>query len=245
MLESMSRLLLRLDRRLLAGGLVLVASLAMLGLGLFSILAALGDSGVDLPQEGSIEEIAAQSVTGDGSAAGGAEAVRGPAPVRVSIPRLYLDAPVIVMGLDENRIPQVPQRPDQVAWYDFSATPGRGGNAVFSGHVDWRTRQGDAIPGVFYRLRELEIGDTVELTLEDGTQLQYRVTGNVATLYDDPNVVKAMQATSRDVITLITCGGSWVRDPREALGGNYSHRVVVRAERVEGVVHGNGSAAGG
>lgn len=241
----MSRLLSRLDRRLLAGGLVLAASLVMLGLGLFSILAALGDSGVDLPQEGSIEEIAAQSVSGDGSAAGVDEAARGPAPVRVGIPRLYLDAPVITMGLDENRIPQVPQRPDQVAWYDFSAAPGRGGNAVFSGHVDWQTRQGDGIPGVFYRLRELEIGDVVEVTLEDGTQLQYRVTGNVATLYDDPNVVKAMQATSRDVITLITCGGTWVRDPGEPLGGNYSHRVVVRAERVQGVVHSNASAAGG
>ena len=70
--------------------------------------------------------------------------------------------------------------------------------------------------------------------------MTYRVTGNVATKYDDPNVVKSMNLTSKDVITLITCGGSWVNDPSKDNGGNYTHRIVVRAERVTDSVSAEG-----
>jgi LPXTG-site transpeptidase (sortase) family protein len=154
----------------------------------------------------------------------------------MEIPRLYIDAPVIAMTFAAPNTPQVPDRPDQVAWYDFTHRPGQVNNAVFSGHVDWQTRTGAPIPGVFYRLRELEIGDLMKITREDGSQLQYRVTGNVATAYADPNIVKAMGPTTKDSLTLITCGGTWLIDGREKYGGNYSHRIVVRAERVVDVV---------
>ncbi len=86
--------------------------------------------------------------------------------------------------------------------------------------------------GVFYRLRELQIGDEISVELDDGSRLRYMVTGNVAVAYDDPNVVKVMDPTFSDVITLITCGGTWLRDYSNPSGGNYSHRVIVRAERI-------------
>lgn len=41
-----------------------------------------------------------------------------------------------------------------------------------------------------------------------------------------------MDRTTKDVITLITCGGAWESDPEARYGGNYSHRIVVRAENV-------------
>jgi LPXTG-site transpeptidase (sortase) family protein len=107
-----------------------------------------------------------------------------------------------------------------------------GSNAVFSGHVDWQTPEGAPIPGVFYRLRELKLGDAISVTLEDGRVLEYRVTGNIASSYDDPNLLRLMASTKKDVVTLITCGGSWVADGSEETGGNYSHRVLVRAELV-------------
>ena len=155
--------------------------------------------------------------------------------MRLAIPRLYIDAPIVTMGLDAERYPQVPERPDQVAWYNFTAAPGQHSNAVLAGHVDWQTSTRQPIAGVFYRLRELEIGDTVTVTLEDGQKLNYRVTGNVATAYEDPNVLKAMDFTSKEVITMITCGGTWLKTGQGPFGGNYSHRVLVRAERVEAV----------
>jgi len=228
------RLLSGVDRRTALGGGGALLSAVLLGFGIFSIVSALTDDGVSLPQQGSIQDI----IGADGAPANqqvpAVSAPTGPPPVRIAIPRLYIDAPIVVLGLDANRYPYVPSRPDQVAWYDFSAAPGRASNAVFAGHVDWQTRNGDPIPGVFYRLRELEIGDEITLNLEDGEQLQYKVTGNVATLYNDPNLVKAMDLTSNDVVTLITCGGAWAQDPSEPEGGNYSHRVIVRAERVAG-----------
>lgn len=228
-------------RRALSLGLI-VMSIAALAAGVVGIVAAISSSGVDLPSEGSIHDIVADATAAptDGVQVDGA-IPRGPAPIRFVIPGLYIDAPVITEGLDENAAPRVPGRPDQVAWYDFSASPGLTSNAVFTGHVDWQTDDGVPIPGVFYRLREMKIGDIIEVALEDGASLEYRVTGNVATPYDDPNVVKVMNGTDRDVITVITCGGTWLNNGRSANGGNYSHRIIVRAERVTGSV----SAAGG
>jgi LPXTG-site transpeptidase (sortase) family protein len=222
----------RLDRRFAVGALVLLASVALLVAGLVSVLSALTDDPVDLPNEGSLESILADSIDPDEASALPSEDSGPPlvAPVRLSIPRLYVDAPVVTLGVTEDRSPDVPDTGEEIAWYDFSASPGRGDNAVLSGHVDWQTRNGDPIPGVFYRLRETEIGDVIEIDLDDGSQLQYRVTGNVAAEFDDPNVVKAMGPASKDVLTLVTCGGTWFNDSRSANGGNYSHRVVVRAE---------------
>lgn len=241
----MPRLLPRLNRRRTALGAVLIGSAALLAAGLLGILSAVTGDPADLPQEGSLETILAENegegprIRADSAAAPDSPAVQepsGPRPVSIAIPRIYVEAPVKTMGVDDRGYPEVPGAPDVVAWYDFSAEPGQGSNAVFSGHFDWVNRWGDPIPAVFYRLKELEIGDTVEVRLEDGTTLTYRVTGNVAVPYDDPNVVKVMGPASKDVITLITCAGTWVRDPDSPLRGNYSHRIIVRAERVTEVV---------
>ena len=234
----------RVELRTALAAIVMVVSAAMLAVGLFAIISALGDDGADLPAEGSLQEILGDAPTASPAAPPTPSRPPAPAPVRFLIPRLYIDAPVVTLGLDSNHLPEVPDRPDQVAWYNFSAAPGQNDNAVFAGHVDWQTRRGDPIPGVFYRLRELKIGDQVTVTLANGAQVQYRVTGNVATAYNDPNVLRAMGSSPKDVITLITCGGAWVIDPSEHLGGNYTHRIIVRAERVSGAVQGDLSSAG-
>jgi len=152
-------------------------------------------------------------------------------PTRMIIEKMGVDAPIITLGVDANRWPEVPNDPYVVTWYDFSAKPGQGSNAVFSGHVDW-TVNGQPVTGVFWGLRELEEDDMVKLILEDGSELRYRVTDNVAVAYDDPQGLETMYPTPNDVITLMSCGGTWVPDPSSPLGGNYTHRVVVRAERV-------------
>jgi LPXTG-site transpeptidase (sortase) family protein len=227
-----------IDRRLAIAGLVLVASSLLLVAGLVSIFATLNDDNVDLPNEGSLEQILAEhepdpandtlQVAEAGAPSAEQEIIQ---PVRISISRIGVDAPIVVMGLDAENYPEVPNSGDEVAWYTFSAPPGRGSNAVFSGHVDWYY-WGNPAEGVFYNLRKLEIGDEITLDMEDGSRLRYRVTGNVAIPYEDPNAVKVMDPTSKDVITLITCGGTWERDYSNPNGGNYSQRVVVRAERI-------------
>lgn len=156
----------------------------------------------------------------------------GPRPVRIVIPRIYVDAPIVTLGLEPGTdIFAVPSRGDQAAWYDTNPPPGLGYNSIFSGHVDWQTTDHQPIAGVFYRLRELQIGDKIDVALEDGNTISYRVTGNVAIDYNDPNLGKALAPAPRDEITLVTCGGSWIANPAEENGGNYTHRVIVRAER--------------
>lgn len=237
-LLSMNRLRVpRLHRAVIGAGLS-VASLLVMGIGLFAIVSALNSDSVQLPNEGSVEDILDDNLTSGPDGSSGLAALtgvpQGPRPLRLLVPRLYIDAPVLATGFEEGTTtPAVPKRADEVAWYEFTPTPGLKNNAVFSGHVDWQTKDGDPIPGVFYRLRELQIGDVVEVRLEGGQTIPYRVTGNVAVPYNDPNVVRSMGVTEKDVITLITCGGTWIINPAEENGGNYSHRIIVRAERAD------------
>jgi LPXTG-site transpeptidase (sortase) family protein len=227
----MRKLLGRIDRRLAIAGLVLLTSTVLLVAGLVSILVALNDENVDLPNEGSLQQILEEHEPAPVSESLQVSEPDPALPIRLTIPRIEVDAPVTAMGMDSDNYPEVPDTGSDVAWYTFGAPPGRGSNAVFSGHVDWYY-WGKPGEGVFYHLRELEIGDEISLDLDDGSTLRYSVTGNVAIPYDDPSVIDVMSPTSKDVITLITCGGTWERDYSNPNGGNYSHRVIVRAERV-------------
>ena len=241
-IDSMRERLSSINRRLAITGLVFFASTSLLVAGLVSIFVALSDDNVDLPNEGSLEEILQEHEAAPAADSEALSEPDTPAPTRIGIPSIEVDASIVVMGLDAENYPEVPNSGDEVAWYTFSASPGRGSNAVLSGHVDWYYRS-TPVEGVFYHLRELQIGDPITLDLEDGSQLRYRVTGNVAVAYDDPNVVDVMDPTSKDVLTLITCGGSWQKDYSDPIGGNYTHRVIVRAERVLDLA--SGQAAGG
>ncbi len=142
------------------------------------------------------------------------------------IDKLGVDAPVGVFGLDEQQVPQVPYDPGIIAWYNFSAEPGAGGNAVFAGHRTWR---GDA---VFRHLEDLQNGDRVIIRGETGVQLVYQV---FHTELIDPTNDTArtwMFPTDYDVITLITCGGDYRRNDDPIFGAEYDKRHVVRAALV-------------
>ena len=144
-------------------------------------------------------------------------------PVRLVIPKIGIDAPVTVKGLDPNGVMQNPNGPEDVAWYDFTARPGQGGNAVFSGHLDYH----DYGPAVFARLREMTAGDLVEVRLEDGTVLRYVVSISVLYPADSAPSQEIVGPTGREMVTLVTCGGTWQGRPQ-----GYSHRLVVRADHL-------------
>ena len=154
------------------------------------------------------------------------------------IDKLGVNAPVAAFGLDANAVPQVPYEANLVAWYNFSAVPGSGSNAVFAGHVTWF---GDA---VFHDLGELGAGDSVIVQGDNGDQLLYKVTSNELVTPTLEAVRKWMDGTDQDVITLITCGGTFTWTNDAIYGGEYSERQVVRAELVGRVLPGQ-SATGG
>jgi len=142
---------------------------------------------------------------------------------RLVIPKIGVDAPVVTVGVDGQGIMQSPRTAFEVGWYDFTARPGTGGNAVFSGHVDFAS----VGAAVFWDLRELGPGDLVEVRLADGTAYQYLVVSNVSYAGDDAPIADIVGPTGKDTVTLITCTGTFNREVRQ-----YSHRLVVRAERL-------------
>ena len=143
--------------------------------------------------------------------------------VRLVIPRIGVDAPVTARGVDADGVMQNPDGPEDVVWYDFTARPGQGDNAVFSGHLDYH----DYGPAVFARLQEVTAGDLVEVRLEDGTVHRYAVTLSVLYPADLAPSREIVGPTGRDMVTLVTCGGTWQGRPR-----GYSHRLVVRADHL-------------
>ena len=142
---------------------------------------------------------------------------------RIVIDRIGVNASVFTYGLDANRVPEVPLNGSDVAWYDFSSPPGTGSNAVFAGHVTWG---GNA---VFYQLDEVQVGDRISLRSDNGIELAYIVSESFLVDPEDPNSLSVMSPTSKDVITLITCGGSFYYTGDPIFNGDYTHRRIVRA----------------
>jgi LPXTG-site transpeptidase (sortase) family protein len=142
---------------------------------------------------------------------------------RLRIQGIGIDANVIVLGVDGEGVMQAPKTATDIAWYDFSARPGFGSNAVFAAHVDFA----GVGPAVFWRLRELSEGAEIEVRLEDGTSYQYRVVFSRTYSANEAPIEEIIGATGLDSITLITCDGTFNTRTRE-----YDRRLVVRAERL-------------
>ena len=145
------------------------------------------------------------------------------------IDRIGVNAPVAVYGLDENRVPVVPTGDwagGVVAWYDFSAKPGTGGNAVFAGHVTWNGA------AVFYSLSTLGAGDQIRLVDDRGAQVVYQVVMNESMDPNDPATLQMMYPSDHDILTIVTCGGSFYRTGDPVFGGEYTSRTVIRAALV-------------
>ena len=139
--------------------------------------------------------------------------------LRLQIPSLGVDAPVITMGIDSQGVMEIPGDGQTVAWYDFTAAPGASGNAVMSAHVDYRGEE-----GVFGRIVTLEDGDEITV-LSDGAALIYIVQSVELIRPEEADVARLVGSRDgAEQLTLITCGGTWDRQRRE-----YDHRVIVQA----------------
>lgn len=231
----------RLRRRLLLGvGLTLFGvGIVVLGVGLAGYLdesdtGAESQAVADIPTVPSIDDVENLPVAIPyyNPQQEAEEAVREvTSPLRIAIESIGIDAPVIELGLEDNGIPQVPLNGQDVAWYDFSSKPGGGSNAVFAAHINWAGEL-----GVFGELSKVQPGDTVRLISQDGREYVYEVTGNFAVDPEDPESLKVMAPTDDDMVTLITCGGTWLPNPSEQFGGNYTERTIVQGKLMESSV---------
>ncbi|MFF3336965.1 class F sortase [Streptomyces sp. NPDC002888] len=150
-----------------------------------------------------------------------AHALARSVPVRLRIPAVEVDTPLMRLGLAADGSVQVPPitAHDQAGWYGHSPTPGQVGPSVILGHATVGA-YGD---GVFHDLARLRRGDRIEARLGNGTTAEFSV-DTVRTVAKADFPTRAVYGdVNRPVLRLITCGG-----PRT--GDGYRDNVIVFAE---------------
>lgn len=127
----------------------------------------------------------------------------------LEIPAIGVSAPVISLGLDENRAMEVPTNFAEAGWYRYSPTPGETGPSVIAGHVDSHTG-----PAVFFRLTDLKPGDEVHVRRADGTTSTFAVQRVEQHPKDAFPHEEVYGDTAGPELRLITCGGVFDRAQR-------------------------------
>ncbi|BFV55334.1 hypothetical protein KCMC57_up04380 [Kitasatospora sp. CMC57] len=145
-------------------------------------------------------------------------------PVRVRIPALGTDTPLLQLTLDQAGAlrPPDPEDPAQAGWYAAGTSPGETGTALITGHVD--TVHG---PAAFFGLSTLTAGQRIEVDRADGTTARFTVDAVENLPKDGFPDQRVYGAASRPELRLITCGGHYDR-----AHGGYQDNTVVYAHLV-------------
>ncbi len=129
-------------------------------------------------------------------------------PVHLSIPAIGVDTEVEVVGVMASGDLDTPQKHPwtNVGWYSTGPVPGQPGSAVMDGHLD---RPG-AFPAVFWHLRDIQVGNQIEVKMLSGKTLRFYVT---QVEYYAPQHAP-LEAIFGDgggrYLNLITCAGDWI-----------------------------------
>jgi hypothetical protein len=143
-------------------------------------------------------------------------------PSRMRIPSVGVDAAVDPVGVEDDGSMVIPRKAARVGWYRFGPAPGAPvGNAVIAGHVDSHVQGA----GALFRLRDVAVGDVVEVDSGDGMRLRYRVTSMERIVKKALPTERLFARTGPPRLVLITCGGPFDRALR-----SYQDNLVVVAE---------------
>jgi sortase (surface protein transpeptidase) len=185
-----------------------------------------GSAGDDEPIPGALDQPARPAITATATAATHVKghsardvASRASPPVRLEIPSIRVDVPLIGLGLDAHRALEVPERFDVAGWWTGGSRPGERGPAVIAGHVDSKTG-----PAVFYELGRLQRGDAVLVRRRDGSSVRFIVQGRERYPKDHFPTARVYGPTHRPTLRLITCSGQFDHST-----GHYLDNTVVYA----------------
>jgi len=153
-----------------------------------------------------------------------ARALARSAPVKIRIPGIGVNAPVMKVGRDADGTVQVPPLAEHnlTGWYRYGPSPGQRGPAVILGHVDSATGV-----SVFYYLKNMHAGDKVLVTLADGKVAAFAVDGLQRVAKDAFPTASVYGKAGYPSLRLITCGG-----PFDQATGHYVDNVIVYAHLV-------------
>jgi sortase (surface protein transpeptidase) len=140
-------------------------------------------------------------------------------PVAVDVPTIGARSELARLGLDDRGQLAAPADYARAGWFAAGPAPGAIGPAVIAGHVDSTTG-----PAVFYRLRELRLGQPITVTRADGSMVAFAVTEVRQYAKDAFPTADVYGPVPEPELRLITCGGSFDRTR-----GSYRDNVVVFA----------------
>lgn len=140
-------------------------------------------------------------------------------PVRLQIPAIGVDAPVVPLGETATGAMATPDQPTQVGWWEYGPAPGELGSAVIGGHLDFHGYG----PAVFWNLRKLRRGDEVRVVLADGRTVRFTVqSAEVYPEHDTAIIGRIFRTSDAARLNLITCAGTF-----NPLTRDYDKRLVV------------------
>ncbi len=139
------------------------------------------------------------------------------APVALAIPAIDVDVSVSRLGLHPNGTVEVPADPEEPGWFHLGPSPGQAGSAVILGHVD--SYDG---PAIFYRLRELHVGDKVAVRLANGVTASFTVTKVATYLNEEFPARRVYGSHGGSSLKLVTCGGEF-----DTVSDSYQSNFVV------------------
>jgi LPXTG-site transpeptidase (sortase) family protein len=142
-------------------------------------------------------------------------------PVRIVIPDIDMDRPLLQVGIDAETVPIVPKH--DAGWYEGSARPGEGGNIVLWGHA-LRFKDSPDIPAPFGQLQKLQPGAHIVLYTAEGTAHEYTIAQQI---WATPDQVDYIRPKDSERVTLISCIGDKIMTKR---GIDMTHRLVTIAE---------------
>lgn len=140
----------------------------------------------------------------------------------IKIPKLAVYARVMQVGVGDDGAVAAPNNIYDTAWYTGSAKPGQTGATLIDGHISSWTNN-----GVFYDLKLLSAGDTIQIIKGDGSTLNYTVvtTKVYAENAVDMNAALSPITAGKSGLNLITCAGSVKPGTSE-----FTDRLVVFAQ---------------
>ncbi len=139
-------------------------------------------------------------------------------PTRLKVAAIGVDTSLETLRTGADGELTAPKSFAQAGWYADGTLPGDIGPAVIAGHVD--SRRG---PAVFYKLRELERGDRIEV-VRGGRTLTFTVTSTAWYPKNEFPTDQVYAPTPDRQLRLITCGGVFDHTLR-----SYKDNLVVYA----------------
>lgn len=141
-------------------------------------------------------------------------------PVRLTIPKIKVDAPILQLGLTPEGNMDVPADLANTGWYKYGPPPGQIGSAVIAGHLEGIDKD-----GVFINLGKLVKGDVIFVKNDAGETISFTV--RETRLYrQEERPSEVFNTTEGAHLNLITCTGTW-----NNVQQRYSKRLVVFADK--------------